>query len=1434
MKKLTALLMAMMILLPNISAFAADSVTYVSATTDSEAYYWQTMDAYSDLVIEDPQNIADSELFGEWDIINELWITEPLLNYEAYSELHLVEEAAKRGNYDIAKTELLSYYRRKFATYDFRFPEYASGSRYETARLLIENMYGGTPIGIVSVEETPSEVSLNVQSYISTTANVFSVQLVALKKDGYKAVFDSKEGGQAPQLLLVVNGRERVYYPVADATVSPEANGNTTYGQEPNLQVEESYSSIGYTKDRVDTYTKRAYLKFDISDLNEGDSVTGAQLILHGRMERSENPTATSYERSVKDVVAFHGGYIEWDETITWNSMIADTVNLDIRSFDGEDTISAAVLTEARHLSALTYAYLGTENEAFAYHQIRHLAKRISDRSGLPAIDVDNTLYNGMALRDMIPQFTAITQSEHMTPEYFTMMLKYYYMMSQWAVNNWDEAAEHNNFGTANAAGLLTAAIAFQEFKVVDEPLSDVGYGNGKSGGWKEVAKHRMLYTAHKDMFADGACIEVSFNYTNFIISIWSVGLTNATAMNVDFSEYVGQQAFDEIEKMLRYTIYGTHPGFGGWQQGHSTAYTTDMTQNYSYFLDYIDDDMYEWAYSRRTTGSMPDRGSVVFDIAKKAVLRSGWNEDAVAAQINADGGRQLSHGQNDDLGLNIYAYGEYLLAQSTHKDYNYNTPVTGWLLSSKKVNAVEINDVTQKGAYGVDQEAFGERILSQADGVAGDMHPENRELNSMYNFLRVETVNYQDHLHLTDDYKMFRDVLFVSPDYFIVTDYIEPQNNQVKVNSYKQYWHMLPEANITQDPVSGNTRTNFASGPNLLIAPVQQAMPLTANIKTGYWAQGSNYTTANYARYDKATNGTTTFNTVLYPMKAGENATISTRNIPLNVNEDVANAFTFDKTDTRQNTTTTTSYYTLFDLSQQANRDFGDYTTDGVTALIQKNSVRDELAILRGGTEIYDKTADRYLVKSNSNISDIGVRWQGDEILLETSKGVVTTDTVANAKTTNLATNRTVYFTEGSGDSTSVTDGDVDTGWTSSYRETIPAPTQFASFYIDMETPTEVSTVNIIDAKDPLADYDDKIARGEVIPYTRDLEEEDKICNYYIYYSNDAKKWEYIGRTDVVSSENGKSSNQLDFAAVNARYFKAVATRGENPTIYEFELFQANDNCVVLDDMTIASDRVINQVIVNGESVAFHQNPNNLYVYFGDTPIIADTTPTPTATPTPTPTQAPQHGTESFGGGGGGYVSATPTPTPTLTPTPIPQYPELQGHWGETEITALVAKGIVKGDGTSLNLKKGVTRAEFATLLCRALSLPEAEYTGLFSDVSQNDWFAADIMAVSQAGLMQGYNGSVNPNDYITREQMAKMLSEAYLIKYPDYVFDSEESILWNDCHEISQWAVEYVKKAYSMGLMKGVSENTFMPREQVPREQAFVAVYRLISQNH
>lgn len=165
----------------------------------------------------------------------------------------------------------------------------------------------------------------------------------------------------------------------------------------------------------------------------------------------------------------------------------------------------------------------------------------------------------------------------------------------------------------------------------------------------------------------------------------------------------------------------------------------------------------------------------------------------------------------------------------------------------------------------------------------------------------------------------------------------------------------------------------------------------------------------------------------------------------------------------------------------------------------------------------------------------------------------------------------------------------------------------------------------------------------------------------------------------------------------------------------------------------------------------------------------------------------------------------------------------ELDGHWGENEITSLYKAGIVTGDANGLRLKDNISRAEFVALIVRTLELDLSEYSNSFLDVDIKDWHASYIATAYDAGLIGGADGMFRPNDIITREEMCKIIACAinieYELKKPNF----------KDIDSISGWALEYVNKAYSLGFINGMDDGTFAPKNTALREQAFIILARI-----
>lgn len=174
--------------------------------------------------------------------------------------------------------------------------------------------------------------------------------------------------------------------------------------------------------------------------------------------------------------------------------------------------------------------------------------------------------------------------------------------------------------------------------------------------------------------------------------------------------------------------------------------------------------------------------------------------------------------------------------------------------------------------------------------------------------------------------------------------------------------------------------------------------------------------------------------------------------------------------------------------------------------------------------------------------------------------------------------------------------------------------------------------------------------------------------------------------------------------------------------------------------------------------------------------------------------------------------VSIRLVPKQTLT--------DIAGHWAGNNIKELFVLGAISGypDGT-FRPDKEITRAEFATILVKALKL-EQQSGKVFGDTAGH-WAKDAIATVAHYGIVRGYDANTfRPDDFITREQMAAMIVRA--VKLTPAI----EELSFTDSGRISGWAKEAVATAVKNGIMKGYPDNTIRPQAKTTRAEAVTVI--------
>lgn len=173
--------------------------------------------------------------------------------------------------------------------------------------------------------------------------------------------------------------------------------------------------------------------------------------------------------------------------------------------------------------------------------------------------------------------------------------------------------------------------------------------------------------------------------------------------------------------------------------------------------------------------------------------------------------------------------------------------------------------------------------------------------------------------------------------------------------------------------------------------------------------------------------------------------------------------------------------------------------------------------------------------------------------------------------------------------------------------------------------------------------------------------------------------------------------------------------------------------------------------------------------------------------------------------------------------------FSDLKLHWAQMNIETLVAFGAVAGypDG-SFQPDKSISRAEFASILVKAFQLENHSGGGkVFADTATH-WGKDYIAAAAASGVVNGYDAATfAPNELITREQMAVMISRAAKL-----ALEAGE-LQFSDNDRVSGWARDALAAANKAGIMKGYPDNSIRPQGHASRAEAVTVIVNALNLN-
>ncbi len=166
---------------------------------------------------------------------------------------------------------------------------------------------------------------------------------------------------------------------------------------------------------------------------------------------------------------------------------------------------------------------------------------------------------------------------------------------------------------------------------------------------------------------------------------------------------------------------------------------------------------------------------------------------------------------------------------------------------------------------------------------------------------------------------------------------------------------------------------------------------------------------------------------------------------------------------------------------------------------------------------------------------------------------------------------------------------------------------------------------------------------------------------------------------------------------------------------------------------------------------------------------------------------------------------------------------------WYRDDAVRAGAAGII--NGTSPYCFSGstkISRAMVVRMLANYEGIDQNAYTNSkFTDVKNGTWYTGAVAWAEQNGIVMGVSSTkFAPNQNVTREDYMTILAR-YMQWKNVQVFSAE--LPYSDASTVDSWAVDAMKIAQGCGLLKGFTDGTCKPRQDMSRAEGVTFLMRM-----
>lgn len=212
-------------------------------------------------------------------------------------------------------------------------------------------------------------------------------------------------------------------------------------------------------------------------------------------------------------------------------------------------------------------------------------------------------------------------------------------------------------------------------------------------------------------------------------------------------------------------------------------------------------------------------------------------------------------------------------------------------------------------------------------------------------------------------------------------------------------------------------------------------------------------------------------------------------------------------------------------------------------------------------------------------------------------------------------------------------------------------------------------------------------------------------------------------------------------------------------------------------------------------------------------------------------------------GGGGGGTSSGKASGTVQVNvqdytkgdteAANTKRFSDLTGsEWAEEAICALADRGIISGVSEGIfEPERSIKREEFVKLILSAFGIDGGEYEDCgFEDMDAEFWAYPYVCRAYKLGIVKGVDDNhFGTNGNISRQDMAVIISRAASTVGIELA-STGDIPNFTDSDEIDSYAADSVNKLSAAGIINGMGDGAFAPKQFATRAQTAVILYRII----